>query len=499
MAEESMEELVEKAQKALKLLRDMQAYTSNNEEGDAMAVSKDVVTTEMTYDGDKILVPQGMTYEKAIEVLDRARKRDMEEMSFHREYNYHPYDGARALGKAIEKKFGFACTEREKTMFGTRPPTMVSVEVGYGKHESIIWGIFSFPGMKVELQSGGTMKRNRAIYVLSGKYLRKHKAVVDEVAEMVEEELRTNSIYRGKSMKMKFNDLDGGFATPEFLDISKVRADGFILPRDIEEQVAMSIFTPIQHTEVARKNKIPLKRGVLLYGPYGTGKTLIAHATSRVAVDNGWTFMYVMDDLEKGLETALQYQPCVVFYEDIDRIAADRKSDASHNLINLMDGVLSKNSEVMLVLTTNEVTKIHPAALRHGRLDAVIPINPPDAEAVGRLIRMYGGNLVDKDDSFDIVGAMLAGEIPAMIRETIERAKLAAIMRSEGKGKIKLTEDDLIVSARSQRAHSDLLKSHEPDTRTTMEKFGQIVGGAIRDGMTKCEQVLDIDSITPVK
>ena len=59
----------------------------------------------------------------------------------------------------------------------------------------------------------------------------------------------------------------------------------------------------------------------------------------------------------------------------------------------------SKDSEIMVVLTTNEVSKIHPAFLRPGRIDAVVSIRPPDTEATVRMVRRYGRGLVDASAS----------------------------------------------------------------------------------------------------
>lgn len=58
--------------------------------------------------------------------------------------------------------------------------------------------------------------------------------------------------------------------------------------------------------------------------------------------------------------------------------------------INTLDGVDSKKHEIMVVLTTNDKRAIHPAFVRPGRIDAVIPILPPDNDATVRLVRSYG-------------------------------------------------------------------------------------------------------------
>jgi SpoVK/Ycf46/Vps4 family AAA+-type ATPase len=68
-------------------------------------------------------------------------------------------------------------------------------------------------------------------------------------------------------------------------------------------------------------HKVPLKRGVLLEGPYGTGKTLTAFVTAKKCVENGWTFIMLdrVAALKEALTFARMYAPAVVFAEDIDR------------------------------------------------------------------------------------------------------------------------------------------------------------------------------------
>jgi SpoVK/Ycf46/Vps4 family AAA+-type ATPase len=162
----------------------------------------------------------------------------------------------------------------------------------------------------------------------------------------------------------------------------------------------------------------------------------------------------------------MTYQPCVIFAEDIDRAAQDRDEDEGVNdLVNMLDGMISKDKEIMVILTTNFVDKIDTALLRPGRLDAVISIQPPDPDTVKRLIRAYARGLLPATVSVDKCADLLAGQIPATIREVVERAKLSMLTddRTELKG------DDLYVQAVGMKRHMALL---EPKTEeVTAEKM----------------------------
>jgi SpoVK/Ycf46/Vps4 family AAA+-type ATPase len=119
--------------------------------------------------------------------------------------------------------------------------------------------------------------------------------------------------------------------------------------------------------------------------------------------------------------------------------------------------------------------------LRPGRLDTVVSVRAPDKEAAIRLVRMYAGKLLDP--AFELedsgVGDVLAGEIPAIIREVVERSKLAALRRDNGN--LLLTPGDIEITAKGMKAHMNLLKTPEPDNRSERERAAQILAeGHIR-------------------
>jgi transitional endoplasmic reticulum ATPase len=250
------------------------------------------------------------------------------------------------------------------------------------------------------------------------------------------------------------------------------------------------------HREYCKKYKIPLKRGILLSGTYGTGKTLVSYATARLCLEQGWTFLMTerADELVNMIDFAKQYQPAVVFCEDIDRVVAGERSVDMDEILNIIDGVESKNTEIMIVLTTNHVEKIHRAMLRPGRLDAVINVLPPDAQAVEKLIRLYGRGLVPVSEDLTAVGEALAGEIPAVIRECIERAKLYAISDGSLNGnQITITGDNLLTASKSMRSQLELLRDKKELTKTPEVLFGESLSECIQKNVIESNKTLAKD------
>jgi transitional endoplasmic reticulum ATPase len=254
----------------------------------------------------------------------------------------------------------------------------------------------------------------------------------------------------------------------------------------VMDQFVVNVLTPIVRADECREYGVPLKRGILMEGPYGTGKTLAAYVAAAAAVASGATFIYLerADELEEAIRLAHQYGRVVIFSEDIDRVVTGERSIEMDDILNVIDGIDSKNTEVMVVLTTNHVENINRAMLRPGRLDAVISVRPPDAAAAAKLVKLYGRGLIDEKADLTEVGEMLKGNIPAVIREVVERSKMSRISRIHRGEKFVVDEADLLRAAASMKTQLKLLEERPVDTRTGLEKVATILGahleGAVR-------------------
>jgi transitional endoplasmic reticulum ATPase len=438
--------------------------------------------------GTKIVLPSDpkvMTEEEAIECLNRKIKQDKEEVAVHEEIHAFPMDGAHALMRVLEHRFGWASAAPTPGFFGPNPPTMVNLEYDYGKHTQVIWGGFIIPGIEGQLQTGATWNEtdNRPYFVIKGKVKQKYQGEVKEIARLVREYVKDRSIYRGKAIILK-TDSDGDVDlndAPKFMDLSRINEAELVFPAETQVQVETSLFTPVTRTEECRALKIPLKRGILLEGPFGTGKTLTAGVTAKKACANGWTYIYVdrVTGLKEAMIFARAFAPAVVFAEDIDRVLDGDRDVSVDDILNTIDGVESKSQEVITILTTNHIERIEPAMLRPGRLDAVITVKAPDSEAAQRLIRLYSRGLISDKEDLTAAGLELAGQIPAVIREAVERSKLYAISRTQPGETFKLRGVDIANAAKGMKAHMDLIKPKVVEV-SDEEALGRALGKVIQ-------------------
>lgn len=429
-------------------------------------VGPKAAVAQVEFAGEKMVLPVGMSIKQAKDLLTRREQYLEEQVDVRADFDVFPWDGAYALDVVLTEKFGWSPATATPSFFGPQPPKLITIDVGPNEQKQVPWGAFSLPGVDGLLHTSVGRRGARFVFAMVAQVKRKDEETVKDIINRVRKYLKDNSIYRGKAIKIRFRDDSGdalGMPEPKFLDTSLVKPEQLVFSRDVHDAIETSLFTPITRVADCLANDIPVKRGVLLGGTFGTGKTLAAHVASKLAVEHGITYVYVprADELADAIEFAKQYQSpaCVVFCEDVDRVMSGERDVQMDDILNIIDGIDTKRSHIITVLTTNELKAINPAMLRPGRLDAVIEVLPPDAEAVQRLLRLYAGGAVSEDTDLSAVGQELAGNIPAVIEEVVKRAKLAQLrLQPRGEKVRDLSEGALMVAAKGMSAQTRLLR-----------------------------------------
>lgn len=448
-----------------------------------------IAVTDIVYHGEKLILPENMTLKQAMDLLERRAEYEKQTTAFREEYDVLPYDGAHALAEVLIKKFGWAPATSTPSFFGDIPPKLINIEVAPGKFTVVPWGRFSLPNVKGYIETSVAKKDGRYTFAISATILRMNEATVRSLFAEVREYLKEGSIYKGKAIQMRFRDDDGDaleMPEPKFLDTSKIDPKALIYAQEVMDAVETNLFTPVSRVLDCIANGIPVKRGVLLAGTYGTGKTMAATVASRLATDVGVTYVYAKraDELADAIEFGKQYQSpaCVIFCEDIDRSVNGERSVEMDDILNILDGIDTKHSNIITVLTTNDLESINPAMLRPGRLDAVINVTPPDAVAVEKLIRLYGGDAIAANTDLTEAGRELAGNIPAVIAEVVKRAKLSQLRLQEPGTKVSQISDAAITeAAKTMRAQVTLLRERS-EAREEVPTIDSILRGYIADG-----------------
>jgi transitional endoplasmic reticulum ATPase len=416
-------------------------------EGEDLENNTKVYNPDVVREGDKLIIPDDADLGDVIKSLERKHKAEQQNMVIHDSIPVPPWDGAISLVRAIESELGVV-TQETNWWEGGAPA--IEVEVDYGKTMTVPWGTFILPAMEgATIGTGVNFENNRMIFMMTIKVKRKYEKRIRKLLAVVRKLALTESLHKGKAFSIAFTDSNGRteeLPKPRFFQMTE---DTPIFNKNLELKIARNIFVPLQQTANLKKIKEPLKRGALFAGAYGTGKTMLAHYIAREAIKHGWTFIYVKNsaELPSALTYAECYQPVVVFAEDIDRIAGTVRDNGVNELLNQLDGIDSKVAQIMTILTTNHPESVNAAMRRPGRIDTILEITTPDPEAVERMIVSFARGLLDPNADVSEAAKILAGDIPARIKETVGRAKLEALRRTSDPEALINGEDLAFVAA----------------------------------------------------
>lgn len=417
----------------------------------------------VTREGVRYVIPQNATLIEASKFLRKLAAEQDEDTTFMRTFNARPWDGAYCAYKVMREVFGAVnhVVGFEQGMFGPVKvkPTMISIPVGPGKNEQVPWGFFNLPGFEgCNIHFSGTRDEDRGVlFQIMVEGPKKYKQEIEGLFNVVEAACSEYSIYRGQA-------IDGG-EQADFLAID-IDPSKVVYTGDVEVQLEANVWSIIEDTELQRAAGLPLKRSVLLHGPYGTGKSLFLGLTAQKAVANGWTFIRCRpgkDNYLDVLQTAALYSPAVVAFEDVDTLAtADANSTDVARLLDTFDGVTAKGSEVVALLTTNHPERIHKGMVRPGRLDAVIRIADLDATGITKLVcSLIPERMLAPSINWGEVSQAMSGYMPAFIKEATDRAIRYALAKSKSMDSVTIDTEDLVNAGNGLRPQLEMMESAE--------------------------------------
>jgi hypothetical protein len=259
--------------------------------------------------------------------------------------------------------------------------------------------------------------------------------------------MNERSVLRGQVISLGASSYEPGVGGITFHRRPALTPADIVLPAGILERVQRHVAGVALHRDRLRAAGQHLKRGVLLHGPPGTGKThtvrflIAALPELTVILLAGPSIQFVAE----AAQMARALAPALVVLEDCDLVAESREhypgaQPLLFEVLETLDG-LSDDVDVAFLLTTNRMEVLEPAlAQRPGRVDLAVEVPLPDEVGRRRLIALYAGTLPFTAAALDRAAARTNGTTASFAKELVRRAVLIAAEAGHDTGDIDLDE-----------------------------------------------------------
>ncbi|MFP3226621.1 MAG: AAA family ATPase [Sulfolobaceae archaeon] len=274
-------------------------------------------------------------------------------------------------------------------------------------------------------------------------------------------------------------DYERKFRGPEIPedDTEKITLDDIGGYYQVKKELYELLEIQLKYSNLMEQMKIPPIRGILLYGPPGVGKTMMAKALAKtlnvkLIMLSGAEILYkgyegAVNAVKEVFNRARENKPAILLLDELDAIAPRRenlKSEASkvvNQLLTEMDGIRSLK-EVVVIGTTNRIEDIDPALKRPGRFDRIIYMPLPNKEEREDILQKYIGKEECKEVHCDKIAEMTEGYSGADLAAIAREAKIK-VLREIIKGNVnrKLTYEDLVEALKIIKPSAENKKDNE--------------------------------------
>lgn len=295
-----------------------------------------------------------------------------------------------------------------------------------------------------------------------------------EVFSYIQKWALSRNPYRGTVHTVDLNQM--GVVPGKILDLeSESREDVFL-----EEEVWANLDEQLRifgkEGETLKSAGLRSSRGVLLQGWPGCGKTKTVRVLANEMQQQGITVIIATTDAARHvgdvITYAKQFERCVVVLEDVDSIVGVRGTSALSDFLNAMDGVDQQN-QILTIATTNDGTALDPAAVRPGRIDAVIDVGTLNKAAI---THMVGGLAAKMGFAEDVDAARVADAVLAQ-KSDVTGAMLEGLVISTMLKYSEMTTDALVRYIHTDWVTEDPRKNFIDNLHSSTRRNGTVAAG----------------------
>lgn len=283
--------------------------------------------------------------------------------------------------------------------------------------------------------------------------IREKMDVIDLEDDTIEAEVLDSLAVTQEHFKFSLGQSDPSALRETAVEVPNVTWDDIGGLEKVKQELQETVQYPVEHPELFEKYGMSPSKGVLFYGPPGSGKTLLAKAIANECQANFisvkgpelltmW-FGESESNVREVFDKARQAAPCVLFFDELDSIARARGSSAGdaggagdrviNQILTEIDGVGVKKN-VFVIGATNRPDVLDPAIMRPGRLDQLVYIPLPDEKSRVQIFQAaLKKSPVAEDVSLEALAKVLEGYSGADITEICQRACKLAIREAIGK------------------------------------------------------------------
>jgi transitional endoplasmic reticulum ATPase len=263
-----------------------------------------------------------------------------------------------------------------------------------------------------------------------------------------------------------------------YIEVSTVHWDDAGGLDDVKQHLKEAVEWPMKNPEIFTRLGIKPPKGILLYGPPGCGKTLLARAVATeseanfISIKGPEVFSKWVGESEKAIREvfrkARMAAPAVIFLDEMDSLAPRRGAGFSDSgvservisqLLTEMDGILTLG-DIVVIAATNRPDMVDPAVLRPGRFDRLIYVPEPDEKSRVQIFKIYTKDMpLNKDVDLNQLAIMTKYYSGADIESLCREAAMHALRR------------DVSTKEVTMQNFQEAMKEMGPSVTPDMEKW----------------------------